>query len=90
MFIVVSYDIPDDRRRTSLHRQLKSFGTRVQYSVFECVLDTKEFERLQTAVKSIVRKGQDHVRYYLLCENCEQRIQAFGGTVTHQVHTLVV
>jgi CRISPR-associated protein Cas2 len=39
MFIVVSYDISHDRRRARLSRELKNFGTRVQYSVFECVLE---------------------------------------------------
>ena len=49
MFLVVSYDIPDDRRRTKLHRHLKGFGMRVQYSVFECVLEEPEVARLQTS-----------------------------------------
>lgn len=33
MLIVVSYDIPNDRRRTRLAHTLKDFGERVQYSV---------------------------------------------------------
>ena len=37
--IVVSYDIPDDRRRLRLANTLKDFGIRVQYSVFECRLE---------------------------------------------------
>ena len=34
-WIVVSYDVPDDRRRTRLADRLLDFGVRVQYSVFE-------------------------------------------------------
>jgi len=90
MFIVVSYDISDDRRRAKLCRKLKSFGTWVQYSVFECLLDTKGFERMKEAVKGIIKKGEDHVRYYPLCETCEKRIQAIGGIVTQPIRTLVV
>jgi CRISPR-associated protein Cas2 len=67
MFIVVRYDIPHDRRRTRLHRTLKNFGTRVQYSVFECVLDPKDFSRLQAAVQRVITAG-DHVRYYRMPE----------------------
>jgi len=33
MLILVSYDVPDDRRRTRLAHALKDFGERVQYSV---------------------------------------------------------
>jgi CRISPR-associated protein Cas2 len=65
MFLVVSYDIPDDRRRTRLHRHLKGFGMRIQYSVFECVLDEPEVARLQTIVRQTIKRGEDHVRYYL-------------------------
>jgi len=31
---VVSYDIPNDRRRTRVHSALTGFGTWVQYSVY--------------------------------------------------------
>jgi len=34
-FIVLAYDIPDDRRRTKLFKTLKRFGFPVQESVFE-------------------------------------------------------
>ena len=39
MFYLVSYDIPDTKRRTKLAKTLEDFGDRVQYSVFECILD---------------------------------------------------
>ena len=35
----VAYDIPDDTRRIKLASLLKSYGERVQLSVFECYLD---------------------------------------------------
>lgn len=41
MFYLVSYDIPETRRRTKLAKILEDFGDRVQYSVFECILDEK-------------------------------------------------
>lgn len=90
MFLVVSYDMPDDRRRTRLHRQLKGFGTRVQYSVFECILDERDVARLQALVHSVIQRGQDHVRYYRLCEACVQRIQVLGGAVTQVERTHIV
>jgi len=89
MFIVVSYDIVDDRRRARLHRVLKNFGTRVQYSVFECMLEPKDFTRLQATVTLVVKRD-DHVRYYRLCEQCERQVMVIGGTVTQPPRTLVV
>ena len=41
MYLVVSYDIHDDKRRNSIHKVLKNFGERIQFSVFECDM-TKE------------------------------------------------
>ena len=38
MFIVISYDIPDNKRRTKVMKTLKNFGAHVQYSVVECEL----------------------------------------------------
>ena len=89
MFIVVSYDISHDRRRARLSRELKNFGTRVQYSVFECVLEPKDIDRLQAAIERII-KPDDRVRYYPLCERCEQHVVAIGGMVTESPRTLVV
>lgn len=90
MFIVVSYDIPDDRRRNRLYRTLKGFGSHVQYSVFECLLDVQTLQRLQETVGKLIKPPEDHVRYYRLCEGCEQKIQAFGGKVTQEIRTIVV
>jgi CRISPR-associated protein Cas2 len=90
MFLVVSYDIPDDRRRTRLHNQLKGFGTRVQYSVFECILDDAQWARLDLMVRRTINAKEDHVRYYRLCEACVARIKTLGGAVTQALSTLVV
>ncbi|MCS6805410.1 MAG: CRISPR-associated endonuclease Cas2, partial [Blastocatellia bacterium] len=45
MFIVISYDVQEDKRRTRIHKALKSYGQWVQYSVFECELEKKDYLR---------------------------------------------
>ena len=89
MFIVVSYDISHTKRRNRLHRALKNFGVRVQYSVFECVLDAKDVKRLEAAVHREI-KDDDHVRYYHLCESCARQVVALGGVVSQPASTTVV
>ena len=89
MFIVVSYDMSHTRRRNRLHRTLKNFGTRVQYSVFECVLASKDAKRLQAAVRQEIQ-DDDHVRYYHLCEHCARQVVALGGVVSQPARTMVV
>lgn len=90
-FVVVAYDIPDDRRRGRLHDELLNYGTPVQYSVFECLVDGEEWERLRRAVERITKKRLDHVRYYTLCGACQKRIEVMGGCeVAHEPEVIVV
>jgi CRISPR-associated protein Cas2 len=90
MFVVVAYDISDDRRRTRLHKHLKSFGTPVQYSVFECVLTEQELQRLKQTVRQTIKGDEDLVRYYWLCEGCCRKIEALNGVVTEKPTTVVI
>lgn len=78
-FYVVVYDMPNDRRRTRLYNALQDFGTPVQYSVFECLLDAEEFARLKGRVAQIIKPNADHVRYYRLCAACQRTIETTGG-----------
>jgi CRISPR-associated protein Cas2 len=78
-FILVVYDISDDRRRTKLHNALLDFGTPVQYSVFECLLDKKGEKRLRAAVRRVIRPKVDRVRFYWLCTECQVRVEVTSG-----------
>ena len=90
MFIVVAYDITDDRRRTRLHKRLKGFGNPVQYSVFECLVDERQFQDMTTMVRKTIHAKQDFVRYYTLCETCRTKIKAINGSVTTVENTVVI
>jgi CRISPR-associated protein Cas2 len=78
-FVVVAYDIPDDRRRERLHNVLLDYGTPVQYSVFECLLEEKDLARMKRAVARVIRPRLDHVRYYYLCAACQGRVETTAG-----------
>ena len=91
MFYVISYDIPDDRRRNQLAKVLKGFGTRVQYSVFEAHLNRRQFDALKQAVARLLEPSEDSVRYYALCRACADRIEVPAvGEVTSDPQTIVV
>jgi CRISPR-associated protein Cas2 len=78
-FILVVYDISNDKRRTKLHNALLDFGTPVQYSVFECLLTPKQEERMRKKVMKVIRPKKDQVRFYSLCANCVSRVQVTSG-----------
>ncbi|MCA9946822.1 MAG: CRISPR-associated endonuclease Cas2, partial [Anaerolineales bacterium] len=77
-FILIAYDISNDKRRTKLHNKLLDYGTPVQYSVFECLLDEKAEKEIRQAVKRIIRPRKDHVRFYYLCASCLQKVETTG------------
>ncbi len=90
-FILVVYEISNDRRRTKLHDALLDFGTPVQYSVFECWLTARQVERMQARVNRIIRPRVDHVRYYWLCAACAGRVQTTrAGELTQPPQVMVV
>lgn len=78
---VIAYDISDDRRRTRLFKALKSYGTPVQESVFECHLTTNQFTQMRQEVERLIEPAVDQVRYYNLCDACSNRIQATRASV---------
>jgi CRISPR-associated protein Cas2 len=60
----VSYDIAHDGRRVKVANVLKSYGERVQYSVFECWLKPKELEDLLKRLARAFDAHQDSIRIY--------------------------
>ncbi len=78
MFYVVSYDIPDDRKRNKIANIMLDFGKRVQYSVFERILDEKLFEKMIKRIEKIV-SSEDSVRIYPLCAKCDKIVKILGS-----------
>ena len=78
MLILVSYDIPNDRRRTKIAKTLRDYGERVQYSVFECNLTKKQLQTMVSELKKLVNTDKDSVRIYPLRADSAAQIQVLG------------
>lgn len=76
---VIAYDIPEDRRRNKVAKLLEGYGTRVNYSVFECLLTPAQFARLHARLDRLVRPEEDAVRIYPLPLELRERIVVIGG-----------
>jgi CRISPR-associated protein Cas2 len=87
MFVVVSYDIVDDRRRLKVMKTLEGYGRRAQYSVFECELSVKQVSSLRKRIKEIINAREDDVRFYFLCREDRKKIKLLGRAVLHQEKT---
>jgi CRISPR-associated protein Cas2 len=89
-FYVVAYDIPDDRRRTRVHKVLSGFGQWTQYSLFECFLTSKERLLLRDKLDRILVPAEDSVRFYPLCEGCLAKVKTVGGPKPEEQKLFVV
>ena len=76
-YVVISYDISDDGTRSKVANVLADYGKRVQYSVFECRVDTKTLEKIITMLKPFA-EGNDSIRVYQICETCLKKAVLLG------------
>lgn len=92
MFLyVVTYDTPCDKRRKKIADLLEGYGKRVQYSVFECVLDKDKFEELKLRLRKKIKPEEDSVRFYPLTSYVLAQVEIWGGPpLTAPPHSIVV
>lgn len=79
MYVVISYDISEDKRRTKIHNILKSYGQWVQYSVFECELTDTQYAKLRSRLGKAIAPESDSIRFFFLCACCQGKIERIGG-----------
>jgi CRISPR-associated protein Cas2 len=90
MYLVISYDIQSDRRRTKIHKVLKNYGSWIQYSVFECDINKMQYLRLRDQLERLINVDDDSLRFYLLCEECKRKIERIGGITPPENGALIV
>lgn len=61
---MIAYDIGNNRARSAVCAVLKGYGSRVQYSVFECWLTARELNRLDRALAGIELQEGDCIQAY--------------------------
>ncbi len=62
--VLVVYDITDNKRRYRVHKCLKSYGTRVQRSAFECFLTETQYYELAKKLRYYIKEDEDLLRLY--------------------------
>ena len=84
MLVLVSYDVatvvPAGQRR--LHRVAKTcqnYGQRVQYSVFECIVDPAQWTELRNKLIKEINPAEDSLRFYFLGSNWKHRVEHIGA-----------
>jgi CRISPR-associated protein Cas2 len=91
LFYVVTYDIPCDKRRKKVSDLLEGYGKRVQYSVFECVLNQSKYDELRQRLSKKVNIEEDSVRFYPVSSHTLSQVETWGGSpVTPPPESIII
>jgi CRISPR-associated protein Cas2 len=87
MMVLVTYDVntetSDGRARLSkVARTCEDWGQRVQNSVFECLVDPAQWERMKARLLDRIDPDKDSLRFYYLGSNWRRRVEHFGAKPT--------
>jgi len=90
MMVLVSYDVmvtsPGGQRRLrKVAKACTDYGQRVQYSVFECVIDPAQWVKLKNILENIIDDKTDSLRYYYLGANYKRRVEHIGAKPSYDV-----
>ena len=90
MMVLVSYDVmvtsPGGQRRLrKVAKACTNYGQRVQYSVFECVIDPAQWVNLKNTLENIIDDKTDSLRYYYLGANYKRRVEHIGAKPSYDV-----
>lgn len=81
--VVIVYDISTrdqagKRRLRKISRKCAAHGIAVQNSVYECLLNADQFRALRSALEALILPEQDSIRFYLLGNHYQSRIDRLG------------
>lgn len=94
--VLITYDVNTEttegrRRLRQVAKQCVNYGQRVQNSVFECSLDAAQLVLLQAKLCDLIDLKTDSLRFYLLGNRYENKIQHFGTKAGYDPNdTLIV
>lgn len=84
MMVLVSYDVrtSEDGGAKRLRRVAKvcrNFGQRVQFSVFECIVDPAQWTKIRQQLIDEIDTDADSLRFYFLGAQWHNRVEHVGA-----------
>lgn len=72
---IIAYDIADNKRRRRVVKVLEKYGTRANFSVFECMLTSSQLTLIRNKLKKVIDPSDDKVIFYPICLNCYAKVE---------------
>ncbi|HDP26456.1 MAG TPA: CRISPR-associated endonuclease Cas2 [Deltaproteobacteria bacterium] len=84
MFVIITYDVAvtdagGQARLRRVAKLCKDYGQRVQFSVFECILDPAQWVVLKQMLIDEIDPKKDSLRFYYLGSNWRRRVEHVGA-----------
>ena len=84
MFVLVSYDVNTEtkegrRRLRRIAKTCLNHGQRVQFSVFECLVNPAQWTALRAQLLDEMDPDKDSLRFYFLGANWRHRVEHVGA-----------
>jgi CRISPR-associated protein Cas2 len=88
MMVLVAYDVETEskggqRRLRRVAKTCQNFGQRVQFSVFECLVDPAQWVALRSILLKEIDPAKDSLRFYFLGANWQKRVEHVGAKPTY-------
>jgi CRISPR-associated protein Cas2 len=84
MLVLITYDVSTEdeagkRRLRQVARLCVDHGQRVQFSVFECLLEPAQWVVLRKLLIDTINPDKDSLRFYFLGANWRRRVEHAGA-----------
>jgi CRISPR-associated protein Cas2 len=84
VLVLITYDVNTEtpagkRRLYKVAKQCKNYGQRVQYSVFECLIEPAQMVVLKNTLGSLIDEDTDSLRFYYLGDHWQGRVEHLGA-----------
>ena len=84
MFILITYDVAvteagGQSRLRRVAKRCQDYGQRVQFSVFECIVDPAQWVSLKQMLIDEIDPEVDSLRFYYLGSNWRRRVEHVGA-----------
>jgi CRISPR-associated protein Cas2 len=84
MMVLITYDVETKsmsgrKRLSKVAKICENHGQRVQYSIFECILEPAMFAELKFRLEAVIDKEKDSLRFYNLGSNWNRKVEHVGA-----------
>ena len=95
MLVLITYDVNTEdaqgkRRLRQVAKKCVAHGQRVQNSVFECSVDAGQLRLLQAELAQLINPEKDSLRFYMLVNHYQSKIQHIGARPTYQPDDVLI